>query len=225
VTHYVLGIDPPNGVAAWARDGVVMWRQTTTGSFREQRVQVWRDAITLINELGPPLVVAIEKPYGAPMAQAGLVDSGLIEALLKQADSGGWLEAKFQGCDITRPIAMEWRAAIGVAGGSRKKVNDRVVRLAEKAVIETSGKPLRGPRDGAMEHAANAVGLAMATWALTGLWKKDSADAFARWKQTGLFGDKRPKEDTDGTAESEGRDTDRVQDDGHAAVGKEEAGR
>jgi hypothetical protein len=223
---YVIGIDPPNGWAAWTEAGILAWGQAPDdGDFRDKRNALLYDIEEVIAQVGSmPGVVAIEQAFG------GGRDAGLsqLKSLLKQADSGGWFEAKFDTrTTVVRPMANEWRSVVGVNGGERRKVNDRVVALAEKAVLETAGKPLEGARGGKREHAANAVLIAMSVWIQIGTWKKNPEDAYFLWTRDGRFGTKDQHEGGQDGADSRQEDGsgDRVADDGEAAVGEGEADR
>lgn len=213
---YVIGIDPPQGWAMWSAHGVVAWGQAPDGlSAREKRAGILQDIETALDDLPQkPLIVAIEFPYGAAVDFRGNVNEGMIQSLVAQADSGGWFEGKLEDRTqaILRPTAPQWRKIVGVNAKNRAHAKDIAIRLAEKAVAETTDTILRGPRGGTKEHAAEAILIAMAAWITTGKWKNNPADAYYRYVKSNSFRGGRH-----GTEAREGRDPDRVDHDGDHA--------
>ena len=57
------------------------------------------------------------------------------------------------------PVATLWRAELGLNGGTRRVVNDRVIAWARA----TTDLPLLGPRGAELYDEANAIALAVAT--------------------------------------------------------------
>jgi hypothetical protein len=226
---YVIGIDPPNGWAAWGSMGIIAWGQSPSRTdFREKRNFLYADIQAFLAKAPlAPAIVAIEAPFGGARGGDGAVEGGMLKALVDQADSGGWFEAKFDTlCSVMRPMGNQWRSALGLRQSPRDKAKAHAIKLASKAVAETSALELKGERGGKQEHAADAICIALATWHLHSGWNDNIEDAYRRFVKTGSFVDPVAAQGgTHGTAASEGRDSPRVGDDGEAAVGTDQADR
>lgn len=171
--EWVLGIDPPNGVAAWSEGGpVAAFAASKKHSVANARVVCdWVDE--LVEEHGPPAAVAIERPYGVR-------DATYLQSVLTNAHAAGYIHHHVEKhCeDIWRPTAPTWRKPVGIPQQPRTLVKKIAKGLACKAWREVHGTELLLPAD----HGHEAMCIAMSCWL-----ERYGTGAVVRWRGTGRF--------------------------------------
>lgn len=170
---WVLGIDPPNGAAAWTAEGPAAVLVCAKRHSLESADALGESIDALVAELGPPAIAALERPYGVRTGSH-------LQAILVNAHSAGYLHRHVREfcSSFWRPTAPMWRGPLGLPHAPRERAKAMAKGLAEKAWAETRG----GPLVLAADHGHEAMCLAAACWL------RHFGDGVIRtWQETGRF--------------------------------------
>jgi hypothetical protein len=155
----VVAIDPPRGWCVFSASGVVGAGQ---GDDMWQERCKMREALRAASPGGYYSAV-VEQPYG------GARKNNIREIVMNAMAAGWWLRELHREALVTwTPNASTWRMPLGFP--SPRELAKRHALMFVDVVCEVQRRPLlRGPKGGLMEHASEAVCMAVAFWLRTGL--------------------------------------------------------
>lgn len=152
--RYVIGIDTPGGVGVWGEHGPILSLTAHVEAKGMPGAALFTPLEMLRQELGPPLAVGVEVPYG-------IEHPSMQQDVLLNARRAGWIASRLSewcGHRIWMPAGPQWRSHIGIRGSkAQMKKMARVLAARAYEYVEAETPAMS-------EHASEGMCIAMATW-------------------------------------------------------------